>query len=103
MSSLSEVSQGLFIGLITWLYDADLLEDPRFKATVFAPTNDAWERLPQQLGLPDEAALMGDARLGSLVLYHILPFKAKVHTLHQSCVIPLLFEKQTLYCSALTK
>ncbi len=55
-----------------------MLEDPRFKATVFAPNNDAWERLPQQLGLPDEAALMGDPRLGSVLLYHILPFKAKV-------------------------
>lgn len=57
---------------------ADLLEDPRFKATIFAPVNEAWQTLPEKLGLPDEVTVFADSRTLATVLYHIVPLKIKV-------------------------
>eukprot|EP00884_Botryococcus_braunii_P016772 jgi/Botrbrau1/3779/Bobra.0183s0014.1 len=86
----------LFSDAVAHLGVLDLLEDPRFRATVFAPENSAWETLPARLGLPDQAALLEDPRTLSVLLYHIVPLKVKVkkEADEAALVVPTLLEQR---------
>jgi uncharacterized surface protein with fasciclin (FAS1) repeats len=55
---------------------ADELSDPSARLTVFAPTNDAFDTLAEQLGFADGPALVAAlpaSALASILTYHVLP------------------------------
>lgn len=52
------------------------LDDPRLVATIFAPSDSAFERTLRDGGGTEEALLQNKSLLASLISYHVVPGRA---------------------------
>eukprot|EP01023_Acetabularia_acetabulum_P025002 TRINITY_DN23_c0_g1_i6.p1 TRINITY_DN23_c0_g1~~TRINITY_DN23_c0_g1_i6.p1 ORF type:complete len:153 (-),score=55.40 TRINITY_DN23_c0_g1_i6:31-489(-) len=79
--------------LVAAVTAADLvttLADPELAATVFAPTNAAFEAALAALGITFEALANDTATLTDILLYHVVPAKALSTDLVCGMVLPTL-------------
>jgi len=95
-AAASSESLSTLVSAVTAAGLVDTLSDPELEATVFAPTNTAFEQALDVLGLTlDE--LVADLDTLTLVLqYHVVPVKALSTDLTDGQVLPTLANNNTL-------
>lgn len=87
-----------FSTLVTAVVTAELLPaltDPLSNLTVFAPTNDAFQDIADELGVP-VAALLGLPELSDILLYHVLGTEVASASVTNGAVVQPLNNSNTL-------
>lgn len=87
-----------FSTLVTAVVTAELLPaltDPLSNLTVFAPTNDAFQDIADELGVP-VAALLGLPELSDILMYHVLGTEVASASVTNGAVVQPLNNSNTL-------
>ncbi|MBM3165318.1 MAG: fasciclin domain-containing protein [Bacteroidetes bacterium] len=87
-----------FTTLVTAVVTAELLPaltNPLSNLTVFAPTNDAFQDIADEIGVP-VAALLGLPELSAILTYHVLGIEVPSSSVTNGAIVQPLFPGNTL-------